>query len=615
MSEIHSLLKRQIQKSFGDHPPATAEWQAFLKSVDGAYKESDNDRGLLERCLDLSSQEHINATGQMLKIREIALGIESRVNLNEVLGFVVESAREIPGIRFVLVQKPDESQENLVTIYYSKLRKVPAVKLIEGVGFNIRRYLGNSSTSQKLKFPIDKLPLARDFISNPRTMVFDNLAAMLQGVWPRAMCDSIQRIMGVKKVVITPLVVEGKSWGNLAFFLDRHVPLDAMDMITAHCSLGIRNVLMLDFLKIRNQELAVASKLAREVSNSLKSQTKMVERILSTTPNAVLVVNKNLKIILANRAFYSAFKRKKVETKSVAEVIPEFDWPEVILKAFAGKRSVISFELKQKLSDKERIFSANIMKMGQDEVLLLINDITEERQEQEKMYLTDRLASVGEMAAGVAHELNNPLTTVIGLSQLLLEEDMNKNVKEDLEAICSEGQRAAGIVKNLLTFARKHAQNRLPVQINDIVRDVLALRAYEHKVNDIHVVTRLDARLPEIIVDRFQIHQAFLNIVLNAEQAMALSHNKGNLSVITTKYQGNIRISFSDDGPGIPGENMHKLFSPFFTTKEVGKGTGLGLSICYGIITNHGGRISAESEPGNGATFIVELPIIRHLEE
>jgi len=227
---------------------------------------------------------------------------------------------------------------------------------------------------------------------------------------------------------------------------------------------------------------------------------------------------------------------------------------------------------------------------------------------QERLYLTDRLASLGEMAAGIAHELNNPLTGVVALSQLLLEAGVPPEIKDDLDSIRSEGQRAASVVKNLLSFARSHTLSAQPLDINAVVSQVLSLRAYEHRVNNIEVVTHFAPNLPEIIADRFQMQQVFLNIVLNAEQAMIESKGRGNLTV-TTELSGDIiRVAFADNGPGIPADIINRIFDPFFTTKEVGKGTGLGLSICYGIVTKQGGRIFAQSQPGQGATFIIELP-------
>jgi PAS domain S-box-containing protein len=242
--------------------------------------------------------------------------------------------------------------------------------------------------------------------------------------------------------------------------------------------------------------------------------------------------------------------------------------------------------------------------------VLVARDVTQEKRMEEQLVMTDRLASIGELSSGIAHELNNPLTSVIGFSQLLMEGDVPDDIKEDLGIVHSEAQRAAAIVKNLLTFARKHAPVKELNNINSVIEDVLRLRSYEQKVNNIEVENRLSPNLPEIMIDHFQMQQVFLNIMVNAEFAMMEAHHKGKMVITTEKLDGIIRISFADDGPGISKENLKHIFDPFFTTKEVGKGTGLGLSICHGIVTEHCGKIYAVSEKGRGATFIVELPSI-----
>jgi PAS domain S-box-containing protein len=241
----------------------------------------------------------------------------------------------------------------------------------------------------------------------------------------------------------------------------------------------------------------------------------------------------------------------------------------------------------------------------------IIKDVTEFRQMEQRLIMTDRLASIGELVAGIAHELNNPLTGVIGFSQLLMEKDVSDDIKEDLMVVFGEAQRAARIVRDLLTFARKHAPVKQPSQINNILEDVLRLRAYEQKVNNIEVITHLNENNPEIMVDYFQMQQVFLNIIINAEYFMINAHKRGTLTVSTEVVKGFVRITFSDDGPGIPPENIKKVFDPFFTTKEVGKGTGLGLSICHGIVTEHGGQMYAKSGRGKGTTFIIDLPLER----
>ena len=245
---------------------------------------------------------------------------------------------------------------------------------------------------------------------------------------------------------------------------------------------------------------------------------------------------------------------------------------------------------------------------GRRLILGLFQDITERRRMQERLVIADRLASIGELVAGIAHEINNPLTGIVGFAEMLLEENVSDDAREKIAIIHYEARRTAGVVGNLLTFARKHKPSKKPVNVNGIIAAVLRLRAYEQKVNNIKVETHLAPDLPEIVADSFQLQQVFLNIIINAEFFMTEALGKGVLVITSERMDGFIRVTLADDGPGIPEENMRNLFDPFFTTKEAGRGTGLGLSICHGIVAEHGGHIYAESELGKGATFIIELP-------
>lgn len=232
-----------------------------------------------------------------------------------------------------------------------------------------------------------------------------------------------------------------------------------------------------------------------------------------------------------------------------------------------------------------------------------------EKQLQEELHLASRLATVGEMASGIAHEINNPLTSVVGYSQLLMKRDIPEDVRKDVNIIYEGAQRVASITHRMLTFARQHKPERASINTNDIIETTLAMRAYEMESSNIKVNTQLDTDLPMTMADAGQLQQVFLNIILNAEVEMSQTHGRGNLLVKTERIDNTIRVSFKDDGPGISKKNLGKIFDPFFTTREVGHGTGLGLSVCHGIVLQHGGKIYAESELGKGATFVVELPI------
>jgi PAS domain S-box-containing protein len=263
-----------------------------------------------------------------------------------------------------------------------------------------------------------------------------------------------------------------------------------------------------------------------------------------------------------------------------------------------------------------------ITESGEERIITVIQDINERKQAEERgkqlqqeLIVTNRLATVGQMAAGIAHEINNPLTGVVGFAGLLLKKDVPEDIKQDVNTIYEGARRIASITSRMLLFARQRQPGRTSVNINDIIETTLAMRSYEMKSSNIKVTTELASDPPVTMVDAGQIQQVFLNIILNAEIEMKNAHQGGNLTVKTEKIDNTIRISFKDDGPGIPKKNLERIFEPFFTTREVGEGTGLGLSVSYGIVTQHGGKIYAQSRLGKGATFIVELPIVTEAEQ
>ena len=224
----------------------------------------------------------------------------------------------------------------------------------------------------------------------------------------------------------------------------------------------------------------------------------------------------------------------------------------------------------------------------------------------------EKMAALGQTISGVAHELNNPLATILSWAERLSERPaLDESVRRGLETILGESERAARIVRNLLTFARKRQTTRALVDINQVVRETFALRAYEQRVNNIDVINALAAGLPQVFADGHQIQQVLLNLIINAEQAMLSANGRGVLVMRTwhNADRESVTLEISDDGPGIPEELQPKIFDPFFTTKEVGQGTGLGLTVAYAIVQEHGGQIRLESRPNAGAAFCIELPV------
>jgi PAS domain S-box-containing protein len=242
------------------------------------------------------------------------------------------------------------------------------------------------------------------------------------------------------------------------------------------------------------------------------------------------------------------------------------------------------------------------------------------RQAQARLVQSEKLAAIGQLAAGIAHELNNPLTSVVLYSQLVQQEKLGTSVQGNLEKVVAEALRAGKIVRGLLDFARQRPIHREPVRVNEALRNSLELIAYELDAGGIEVLWNLAPGLPTITADLYQLTQVFMNLTQNSIQAMHAVSGRRDLTITTACGPSNyylrgtdprtvVRISFQDTGPGIPKEILTRIFDPFFTTKPEGGGTGLGLSICHGIVGEHDGHIWAESSIGEGTTFFVELPV------
>ena len=258
------------------------------------------------------------------------------------------------------------------------------------------------------------------------------------------------------------------------------------------------------------------------------------------------------------------------------------------------------------------LFNAGGARLGWLEVY---RDITGQRLIQSKLLQTEKMAALGQLVSGIAHELNNPLTSIQGYAQLLLSRRSPSDRIADARRISQEAARAGRIVKNLLLFSREAKPERRAVNLNEVIERTVALRAYELKIENIAVDLFFDTALPQALADAAQLQQVVLNLIVNAEQAIQQGRGQGGvhgrIGIRTRRLSGDrIGMEIHDDGPGILPEIVSRIFDPFFTTKPVGVGTGLGLSIVYGIVQEHGGEVGVESQPGRGATLTVELPAL-----
>jgi two-component system NtrC family sensor kinase len=260
-------------------------------------------------------------------------------------------------------------------------------------------------------------------------------------------------------------------------------------------------------------------------------------------------------------------------------------------------------------------FSMNLSPMRDEQgqvasIVVVMSDITDAATLQAKLLHAEKMAAVGQLVSGVAHEVNNPLTAILGFSDLLMENpEVPESARKDLRVILEQAQRTKQIVQNLLSFARQMPPQRRPVQLNTILSRTVQLRAYDLHSRGVEVAEQLDPELPQAIGDAHQLQQVFLNILNNAYDAVRDTGRPARIEIKTTNRGGFVEVLFRDNGYGI--SFPERIFDPFFTTKEIGKGTGLGLSICYGIVREHGGEILCHNNAdGAGATFIVRLPAV-----
>jgi two-component system NtrC family sensor kinase len=251
-----------------------------------------------------------------------------------------------------------------------------------------------------------------------------------------------------------------------------------------------------------------------------------------------------------------------------------------------------------------RLFGVNKMQT----ILAIYSDITELKKMEQKLIQTEKLSAMGQFISGIAHELNNPLSGVLGFSEMVKSRNQDKSIQNDLIIIHKEAIRCQNIVNQLLTFARSHRPLSRLLQINQCIEHMIVVTESQIRLEPIKIIKNLDPNLPQTYFDEYQLHQVLNNIISNARHAILQQETAGEIRISTSFRDEMIFIEIQDTGIGIPDENISRIFDPFFTTKEVNKGTGLGLSICYGIIREHHGELRVSSTVGVGSTFTLVIP-------
>jgi PAS domain S-box-containing protein len=370
---------------------------------------------------------------------------------------------------------------------------------------------------------------------------------------------------------------------------------------------------------IRYQGTLVDVTERRKMEKSLRQQEEFQRYLLESFPDLILVVDLDGRYSFVSSRIRDLLGRTPSELLGKklddAEQEQSADFLALYRDVSTGEKKFGFCEFEARHRDSTwRTMRANASLLFDAEgkasgVIVSVRDITVEKKLEQQIIQSERLAAMGQMIGGFAHELNNPLTGIMGVADLLQEGEADETRRKQLMMLQQQGRRAADIVQNLMYFSRPPAPGRGPVNLNELVQRTLHLHAYSLRKNNITVDFLPVPVFPTVNGDSHQLMQIFLNLILNAEQAMREARELGTLRIRLEKNDKAVAVTFQDDGPGIAPEVLPNIFDPFYTTKRPGRGTGLGLSICKAILREHGGEIEGSSGPGGGAVFKVTLPV------
>jgi PAS domain S-box-containing protein len=356
----------------------------------------------------------------------------------------------------------------------------------------------------------------------------------------------------------------------------------------------------------------------REMEKALRGQEEFQRYLLESFPDLILVIDLNGRYSFVSSRIHDlrGYKPEDLLGKRVEEE-PDYS-PELFAlyrDLITGRKNFGSCDYSARHRDGNwRTMRASASPLFDAEnklsgAIVSVRDITVEKKLEQQIIQSERLAAMGQMIGGFAHELNNPLTSILGMSELLQEGEAPESVRKQMVVLQQQARRAAEIVQNLMYFSRPPAPGKTPIDLGELVQRTLHLHAYSLRKNNITVDFLKETSVPAVSGDAHQLMQVFLNLILNSEQAMREVRDRGTLRIRIENQEKSVSVIFQDDGPGISPEILPNIFDPFYTTKRPGRGTGLGLSISKAILREHNGNVEATSGPGGGAVFTVTLPV------
>jgi signal transduction histidine kinase/CheY-like chemotaxis protein/GAF domain-containing protein len=394
-------------------------------------------------------------------------------------------------------------------------------------------------------------------------------------------------------------------------------------MILRDGTVGVVKFISLSAVEITPEKVELARAAASQIGigaensrlyHEVLSAKREWEGTFNSVSDMILVRDNNFKTLRYNHALALRYNLKKLEMAgtecyrllfgrstpcpqcSPVKENQEWDMPE-------------SLEFRESRICRHRVFSLRNDEGSLIGAIHIARDVTDEERLRQQLYHADKMAALGQMISGIAHEVNNPLTGILGFTEILLEQKPDKKDLEFVEKINIEAHRAAQIMKGLLTFARDYSPRREATDLCEILSECLTMRDHDLHLKNIHIIK--DFRdIPKTTADPNQMRQVFMNLLTNAEHAILDSSGQGTIMVHVSRNDGSLEVKISDDGPGVPPEKVTRIFEPFYTTKEPGKGTGLGLAISHAIVAEHKGTIHVEKSSLGGASFIVCLPLV-----